>query len=233
MRQFGIIGSPLEHSYSPRFFSEYFRLHNIDAFYQAYELDSIDAYPALIKENLFAGLNVTAPFKQTIIPYLDDISDTAREIGAVNVIRFADGRTTGYNTDHLGFRESIEPYLKERHIRRAVLLGRGGASKAVHYALGMLHIDSRMTGREDIRDIDLKEYDLIVNCTPLGMYPYKDSCPLIDYDSIDRHCICYDLIYNPAQTLFLQQCARRGATCINGEQMLRLQALYAWDIWNR
>lgn len=239
MYQFGIIGNPLEHSFSPQFFETYFREHSIPAHYSAYPLQSIRDLPQLFQNISFSGLNVTSPYKEAVIPFLDGLSEEASEIGAVNVIAFQNAKKVGYNTDYIGFLQSIKQYAD--NIGSALILGTGGAAKAVGYALDILGIPKWFVSRhanpaELIIDYEaISDYithkTLLVNCTPIGMFPNTQQVVSIPYHLLSKSNICYDLIYNPAETPFLRLSKQHGATAINGLQMLQQQALAAWEIW--
>lgn len=235
---FGLIGYPLEHSFSKDYFSNKFQSQNIDAAYELFPLKSIDELPGLLKNHSsLEGLNVTIPYKQRVIPYLQELDAAAEEIGAVNTIVIG-SKLKGYNTDYLGFKESVEPLLKPRH-NKALILGTGGAAKAVEYAFGLLGIETTSISRSAVRGIPyrqltpevVKGHTVIVNATPAGMYPETDDCPLIPYEAITEHHLLYDLIYNPKDTLFLRKGRARAATTKNGLEMLRLQAEESWKIW--
>ena len=240
MQHFGIIGNPLKQSFSAKFFTEKFTAEHIDADYRLFPLESIRDFPKLIKENTFRGLNVTLPFKQSIMPYLDELDATAKGVGAVNVISFYNGRIIGYNTDTKGFRESVIPLLKPWH-KSALVLGTGGAAKAVAYALRSLNIEVRFVSRSQDYDFSYSQLDketiaehlLIVNCTPLGMYPEVDTCPALPYQNITARHLLYDVIYNPNLTLFLKKGKEQGAAVCNGLEMLYGQARQAWEIWSK
>lgn len=244
MKNFGIIGFPLKSSFSRNLFNEKFEQEKIDAYYHLCPIESIEDFPELIDSAPFSGMNVTIPYKQSVIPYLTALDETASEIGAVNVIRFehlADGtqRTTGYNTDAIGFERSLLPLLGPQH-KKALVLGTGGASKAVAYILRKNGIaftfvsrtkaDGQLTYAELTREI-IEENPLIVNTTPLGMYP-PESYPDIPYEYLSDKHLLYDLVYNPAKTVFLEKGEERGAIIKNGLEMLHGQALAAWEIWN-
>lgn len=245
MDRYGIIGYPLGHSFSPGFFNEKFHNERIDAIYEMYEIPQIDSITGIIEStpNL-RGLNVTIPYKQKIIEYLDELSDEARNIGAVNVVRVIhkDNKifTKGYNSDVIGFMRSIEPLI-EKHHKKALILGTGGASKAVEYGLQKLGLQTLKVSRyerpdtiqyENVTPDIIHEYNVIVNCTPLGMYPHVDTCPDLLYDCMDSHNLLYDLIYNPDETLFLKKGKASGAVVKNGLEMLLLQAYASWEFWN-
>lgn len=234
MRQFGIIGKPLEHSYSAIYFTDKFVRENIDAEYKLYEIDDLSNINSLIKQ--LYGFNVTYPYKQLIINKLQNIDDIAAKIGAVNVVC----KGKGYNTDWIGFRDSILPYLGPNDTH-ALILGTGGVSKAVQYALQQMGIQYTLVSRhaessalryENLSAVVIATHTLIINCTPLGMYPDINSLPTIPYGYIDDKHLLYDCVYNPACTAFLQSGIKQGARIVNGMQMLRLQADAAWKIWS-
>lgn len=245
MDKYGLIGYPLEHSFSISFFNEKFKSENIDAQYINFEIPTIEALPEILASNPeLKGLNVTIPYKQKIISFLDVVSPEARAIGAVNVIRVIQENNEitlkGYNSDVIGFTKSIEPMLKSYH-KKALILGTGGASKAIDYGLRSLGIETVFVSRyerpgtiqyDKITPNVVKEYNVIVNCTPCGMFPHTDECPQLPYEAMDEKNILYDLIYNPDQTLFLQKGMKKGATVKNGLEMLLLQAFASWDFWN-
>jgi shikimate dehydrogenase len=248
MRKYGLIGYPLSHSFSVGFFAKKFSEEQItDAVYQNYPLESIDEITNLINSTPdLAGLNVTIPYKQKIIPFLSELDVTAQKVGAVNTIRFEREqgrlRLIGYNTDVYGFEESIKPYLEPGH-KKALVLGTGGASKAVIYVLEKLNIKTDVVSRtmsigvyktyQELTDEDLTDHTIIVNTTPLGMYPKLSQLPEIPYNRLTSHHLLFDLIYNPLETAFLTEGVKYGAKTINGLKMLHLQALKAWEIWNR
>lgn len=247
MKQFGLIGYPLGHSFSKNFFNEKFHSENIDAEYVNFEIPTIEDFPKVVASHPnLVGLNVTIPYKEKVISYLDELDKDAASIGAVNVIRIIrnKGKVTlkGYNSDVLGFTQSIEPLL-ERHHTKALILGTGGASKAVNYSLRKLGLDTLFVSRSrrnestitysDLTSEYMEAYKVIVNCTPVGMYPQADLCPDIPYELLTPQHLLYDLLYNPNTTLFMKRGADQGATVKNGLEMLLLQAFGAWDIWNQ
>ena len=239
---FGLIGFPLTHSYSPKYFNEKFYREGINADYRAFELTDILEFPSLLKDHPeLKGLNVTIPYKQQVIPFLDGLSDAAMQINAVNCIDIRDGKLIGYNTDVVGFEKSLHPLLQPSH-KKALILGTGGASKAVQYVLSKLNIEfllvsrSKRQGTITYHDLDeemIRENLLIINTTPLGMSPNTDSCPDIPYDAISKDHLLYDLIYNPEYTEFLNKGKAKGATIKSGEEMWHLQAEASWEIWNK
>lgn len=248
MKLYGLIGRPLGHSFSAKFFSEKFAAEGIDAEYRNFELPEIDNLMELLAElPELEGFNVTIPYKQLILPYLTEFSPQAREIGAVNTVRVnhdSDGNVTsltGHNTDAPAFARTLAPLLPGRALS-ALVLGTGGASRAVCTSLNALGISYQLISRtpapdrltySDLTPQLIAENLLIVNTTPLGMSPRTDACPDIPYDSLTESHVCYDLIYNPAETLFLSRAAEHGATTRNGMAMLHLQALLAWQIWQK
>jgi len=244
---FGLIGYPLTHSFSKKFFTEKFSQEGIDSVYENFEIDNIEKLPAVIRENpTLKGLNVTIPYKQDVFAYLDEVDEAAQEIGAVNTIRIeregAAYRLRGFNTDVIGFGDSIQPLLKKHH-KKALVLGTGGASKAVIRALQKLGLSTVLISRSpkgegqiSYRDLDeslMGEYTVIVNTTPLGTYPKTEGFPDIPYQFISKKHLLYDLVYNPEKTRFLEKGEEQGASIKNGLDMLHGQALAAWEIWNR
>ena len=278
MTTYGLIGYPLGHSFSRKFFTEKFEKEGIDAQYLNFEIPSIEEFPEIIKNNpKLRGLNVTIPYKQQVMQYLDEISEEAKAIGAVNVVRIERpspqptpimGRETmrnagnkpdglpikgdmseglrgsliGYNSDVIGFVESIRPLLKAHH-KKALILGTGGASKAIRYGLekklGMKTLFVSRSAREGMITYEevtaevLKEYEVIVNCSPVGMYPHVDECPALPYEAMNENNLLYDLVYNPLETLFMKKGAEQGATVKNGLEMLHLQAIASWKFWEK
>jgi shikimate dehydrogenase len=246
MLTYGLIGYPLSHSFSKRFFTAYFEKESIDAEYLNFEISDLSMLPEVIQKNgELIGFNVTIPYKEAIIPYLDSCDPRAAAIKAVNTVKIfrSNGniQLKGFNTDLIGFRDSIVPLLKPHH-QKALVLGTGGASKAVVAVLAELSIDTRLVSREAKPGISIsygmldrkmmEEYTIVVNTTPLGTYPKTEGCPEIPYEYLtDRHLL-YDLVYNPSITKFLEEGLQRGATIKNGLEMLELQALAAWEIWN-
>ena len=242
MDKYGLIGYPLGHSFSISYFNQKFQDEGIDAIYENYEITSIDALAEVIGSNPnLRGLNVTIPYKEKVMPFLDNVSPEARAIGAVNVIRVThDGNNVklkGYNSDVIGFTKSIEPMLDKKWHKKALILGTGGASKAIDYGLRNLGLETVFVSRyerpgtiqyKSITPEVIQEYNVIVNCTPLGMYPKTEVCPDLPYEAMDSHTILYDLIYNPDETLFMKKGAQYGAETKNGLEMLLLQAFASW-----
>lgn len=246
MDKYGLIGYPLGHSFSKRFFNDKFATEGIDAQYINFEIPSIEEFPRVIADNPeLRGLNVTIPYKQQVMQYLDAISSEAEAIGAINVVKVehsGDKTTlTGYNSDVIGFVNSLRPLMQPHH-KKALILGTGGASKAIHYGLteklGLETLFVSRTSRKgvitygDITAETLKEYEVIVNCTPKGMFPHIDECPPLPYEALTTDNLLYDLVYNPEETLFMKKGMEQGATVKSGLEMLLLQALAAWDFWN-
>lgn len=242
---YGLIGFPLGHSFSASFFNEKFEKEGRKAEYRNFPLEDLEQFEELVKANpSLMGLNVTVPYKQKVIPYLDALNETARKVQAVNTIKFCreGGRLgrIGFNTDVTGFERSLSGHLESRH-RKALVLGTGGSSKAVVHVLEKLGIAYSLVSRagtgivlsyEELNSSIVGDALLIINTSPLGMHPDVDSAPAIPYESLgDRHLL-FDLVYNPAKTLFMKKGEDRGAKAVNGMDMLKYQALAAWDIWN-
>lgn len=238
MRHYGIIGYPLLHSFSAKYFNDKFAAEQLDAEYSLYptEVESLKSIVERILDTL-DGFNVTLPYKQAIIPYLERLDETAQAIGAVNVVY----QRVGYNTDCLGFMESIKPLLRD-YDQKALVLGTGGASKAACYGLRKLGITPTLVSRtpqagqlgyKDLTPQIMAEHTIIVNCTPLGMLPDVNSCPDIPYERITARHLLFDCVYNPEETLFLRKGKEQGATIRNGMEMLTGQAKEAWKIWNK
>lgn len=249
MDKYGLIGHPLGHSFSKRFFNEeFFPQHSIDATYVNYEIPDAGMLLDIVRDNPdLKGLNCTIPYKQDIIPLLDTLSPQAKRIGAVNVIKIQHNDNPlrpftlmGYNSDIIGFSQSLSPLLKPHHTK-ALILGTGGASKAICEAfkdLGIAYTYVSRKARQGVVDYAsitsaaIQEYTIIVNCTPVGMFPHTDQAPELPYHALTERHLLYDLIYNPEETLFMRLGRERGATVKNGMEMLRLQALASWDFWN-
>ena len=246
MDTFGLVGMPLSHSFSKSFFTKKFDSEGIDAQYLNFELPEIGQIADILASHPdLKGFNVTIPYKEKILPHLDDINKDAADVGAVNVVKVSRegtgvARLCGYNSDIVGFEQSLRPLLKEWH-HKALVLGTGGASKAVIHVLRKLGIDATLVSRNagkgritysDISRKTMADNLLIINTTPLGMSPHIDACPSIPYEYLTPRHLCYDLIYNPEVTLFLKKAQEKGATIKNGEEMLILQAIESWRIWN-
>jgi len=245
-KKYGLIGFPLGHSFSKIFFNKKFSSEGIDAEYVNFEIETVKDLKSVLRENPdLCGLNVTLPHKMDVIPLLDSITENARNIGAVNVIKFKKGmfgklHLEGHNSDITGFKQSIEPMLNETH-KKALILGTGGASKAVFHGLKQLGIDSTFVSREkegssltynELTESIIGDFTVIVNTTPLGMFPKTDCCPDIPYKGLTPNHILCDLIYNPDETMFMRKGKEFGAEVKNGLEMLLLQAFISWEIWN-
>ena len=241
---YGLIGAKLGHSFSKDFFSKKFAKEGISAEYRNFEIDNIEKFSDIIEYGVY-GLNITIPYKEQVIDFLDKIDPIAEKIGAVNVVKIvrnADNlETIGYNSDIVGFTESIRPLI-ENHHKKALILGTGGASKAVIEGLKLMNVKSRLVSRtkspntitySELSSNLLEEYTIIVNTTPLGMFPNTDSFPDIPYEFLSNKHLCYDLTYNPEETRFLKLSRDNGAKTKNGLEMLILQALESWRIWNK
>jgi len=244
-KKFGLIGSSVSHSFSKSYFDEkFFREGLRDYHYDLYPLASVDELKKLLDENPeLYGLNVTIPYKEQVLKFLSDIDPTAKNIGAVNVIKIQNGQLKGFNTDSDAFYETLEKWFPRTNDAKALVLGTGGSSKAVQQALKKLAIPFTIVSREQSKGqhtyeslekngAPITEAQLIINTTPLGMTPNTNVCPPIDYELITSKHYVYDLIYNPARTLFIQKAEMRGATVKNGLEMLQIQAEKAWAIWN-
>lgn len=241
MTKYGIIGYPLGHSFSRGFFTEKFARESIDAQYLNFEIPDVAMLSDVLRDNPeLRGLNVTLPHKQAVIPLLDEMSEEAMEIGAVNVIRVRNGKLKGFNSDIIGFTNSIMPLLQPHH-RKALVLGTGGASKAIRVGLNRLGIEWTYVSRsprdgmvtyEDITAETLQEYTVIVNCSPVGMFPKVDAAPAIPYELLSPLHLLFDCVYNPEETLFMKKGRKQGATVKNGLEMLHLQAIASWNFWN-
>ena len=244
MKKLGLLGRNIGYSFSRNYFATKFENEELtnDYSYENFDLPSIDALPSVIATNPdLIGMNVTIPYKEEVLPFLDELSENAKQIGAVNTIKKEkNGRLIGYNTDYFGFMMSLQPLLKENHTR-ALVLGTGGASKAVVYALKELNITPQLVSRKvslttlAYSDLDadiMASHTLIINCTPLGTFPNVEQHPEIPYLHLTSKHIAYDLIYNPEKTTFLTKAEAQGAQIKNGYEMLVLQAEKAWGIWN-
>ena len=244
MKKLGLIGKNISYSFSQQYFTTKFKNQNFDSqfSYQNFDIATINDFKTILKNNpTLLGLNVTIPYKESIIPFLDELSDNAQKIGAVNTISIDNtGKLTGDNTDFFGFAASIKPLLKNHH-QKALILGTGGASKAVCFGLKSLGITTQLVSRNtsentisytDVTETHFKDYQIIINCTPLGTSPNTDLFPNIPYQYFTSNHLAFDLIYNPEKTVFLQKAESHGAVIKNGYEMLVLQAEKAWEIWN-
>lgn len=250
MKMYGLIGYPLHHSFSSKFFNEKFQKEGIDAEYVNFEIEHIfDLRKILVFNPRLRGLNVTIPYKEAVITFLDHISPEAREVGAVNVIKVErqskdsnDYRLLGYNTDYIGFKNSIAPLINPEYHKQALVLGTGGASKAICYALDALGIAWTYVSRTlqkgaltyDMLTTEVvAENKIIINTTPLGTFPSVEDLPNIPYQAVTPQHLFYDLVYNPSETTFLRKGSQMGATIKNGTEMLEIQALAGWNIWSQ
>jgi len=245
MKKFGLIGYPLSHSFSQKYFSEKFGKEKIaDCVYENFSLPSINLLPAILANQPdLKGLNVTIPYKEQVIPFLHFSNEVVKQIGACNCINIQDGKLSGFNTDVYGFEQSLKTSLRPFHAK-ALILGTGGASKAVAYVLEKAGIDYKLVSRNPVQGSEkyigyeqithsiISSYTLIVNTTPIGMYPHIDQCPPLPYHFLSSNHYLFDLIYNPAKTLFLQKGEEHGAIIQNGSDMLIIQAEESWKIWN-
>lgn len=242
MKTFGLLGKNIDYSFSRNYFTEKFKRENIGAKYVNFDLESIDDFRSIFKNSMeISGINVTIPYKQEVIQFLDLLDQDAENIGAVNTIKILeDGKLKGFNTDFIGFTESLKPLLKPHH-KNALILGTGGASKAVAYSFSNLGIAYKFVSRnstEDILDYSqltaelLKDFTIIVNCTPLGTFPQTEKHPEIPFQHLNSEHLIFDLIYNPESTKLMSLAREQGATATNGFKMLELQAEASWKIWN-
>lgn len=236
---FGLLGKDIGYSFSRNYFSNKFAAENLQYEYVNFDLENLSTFKSLLKRKDISGMNVTIPYKQEVIPFLDELDPVAKAIGAVNTIVFKDDKRLGYNTDHIGFQKTLLNHLKPNH-DKALVLGTGGASKAVCYVLEQLEIQTLKVSRNEGQDRkayhqltakDYKEYTLLINCTPLGTHPNTDAYPPIDYRHINAEHLLYDLIYNPEVTAFMQMGKDKGAIALNGYQMLVEQAEASWSLW--
>jgi shikimate dehydrogenase len=245
MKLYGIIGYPLGHSFSKQYFTNKFEKEGIDAHYEKFEISDIAQLKEVIQDERLVGLNITIPYKEQVIPYLNALNPRAAEIGAVNVIRIErQGHNVflvGDNSDVVGFMESIQPLLKPHH-QKALILGTGGASKAVQYGLTQLGIASYFVSRHkkegmftysQLTEEMIHDHTIIVNASPVGTFPHSNESPDIPYQWIGHQHLLYDLVYNPSMTYFLEQGKAQGAIIKNGLEMLEKQAVEAWNIWNK
>ncbi|SRX55292.1 shikimate dehydrogenase [Aequorivita sp. CIP111184] len=242
MSKFGLLGKNIGYSFSKSFFSEKFEKENLPHSYENFDISSIEKFPNIIsKTPNLKGLSVTIPYKQQVIPFLDNLNEEAEIIGAVNTIKISDEKKlTGYNTDHFGFQKSLKDFLPLQQ-KTALILGTGGASKAIAYALGNLGFDFKFVSRtatlnmldySSLNQAIIEKHLLIINCTPLGTYPNIEGCPNIPYQYLTKNHLLFDLIYNPSETEFLKRGKSQGTKTSNGLKMLQHQAERAWEVWN-
>lgn len=245
MKNFGLIGEKLSHSFSEKYFSNKFNKLNIykENVYKLYEIENINDFKKLISRINFSGLNVTVPYKKDIIKYLDIVSDDAKKIGAVNTIKFIKNKLVGYNTDIIGFEKSLNSFIAKKQIKSAVVLGTGGSSLAIKYVLDKKKISYLSVSRNEKKNQityselnntkNLSNYELIINTTPLGMYPNINTFPEIEYKQLNKNHFLFDLVYNPTETKFMAFGKKQKARVINGYEMLVGQAEASWEIWNK
>lgn len=242
IQHYGLIGKTLAHSFSASFFKDYFEKNNIDARYSNFELKDIEEISSIFEQNL-SGLNVTFPYKESVIPYLDRLDESAAQIGAVNVIAFENGEKVGYNTDAYGFAQSIKPFLTFEH-ERALIFGTGGASKAVAHVFKQIGLDVFYISRngheatgvftyEDINSHMLQACKVLVNCTPIGTFPNISDCIELPFEHLTPAHLVIDLVYNPSETELMKRAKKQGAAVMNGLSMLQHQALKSYEIWSR
>ena len=245
MDKYGLIGFPLGHSFSIVYFNEKFQSEGIDAVYENFEIETIEQLKIVLDTNPeLRGLNVTIPYKQEVMKFLHEISPEAQVVGAVNVIRIerkgSKSVLKGFNSDVIGFQQSIEPILESHH-KKALILGMGGAAKAVDYVLKKMGLETLYVSRnkaegailyDEVDEKIIKDYPVIVNCTPVGMYPNIEECPRLPYHAMDSHTLLYDLLYNPDETMFMKKGTQYGAMVKNGLEMLLLQAFASWEFWH-
>lgn len=242
IQHYGLIGKTLAHSFSASFFKDYFEKNNIDARYSNFELNDVEGISSIFEQNL-SGLNVTFPYKESVIPYLDRLDESAAQIGAVNVISFENGEKVGYNTDAYGFAQSIKPFLTFEH-ERALIFGTGGASKAVAHVFKQIGLDVFYISRngheatgvftyEDINSHMLQACKVLVNCTPIGTFPNISDCIELPFEHLTPAHLVIDLVYNPAETELMKRAKKQGAAVMNGLSMLQHQALKSYEIWSR
>ena len=241
MKVYGLVGKTLQHSFSADFFSDYFVTENIVAKYQNFELAAIEDIQSVFDLKP-AGLNVTIPYKESVIPFLDELDPIAEKIGAVNTIVFDGDKKIGYNTDAFGFKQAIKPFLNNQH-ERAIIFGTGGAAKAVASVLKEIGVDVIFISRDphgknkhfNYSEVNLQMLNackLMVNCTPVGTFPNSADFLPLPYEGIGKDHLVIDLIYNPKKSMFLQKAENQGATIMNGEGMLKAQAMKSWSLWN-
>ena len=240
-RKFGLIGKNIDYSFSKKYFSEKFKKENLDCTYSNFDIENISLIESILQKNGISGYNVTIPYKQEIIKFLDEIDEVAKAIGAVNTIKKIDNKNIGFNTDSIGFEKSLIPLIENKKPDSALILGGGGASKAVKYVLKKFKIDystvSRKEGKsefiyENLNDVIINKFKMIINCSPVGTFPNINKCPNIPYKHLTKEHVLYDLVYNPIESLFLRRGRELGCKTKNGLEMLEIQANESWRIWN-
>ena len=244
IEKYGLIGKNISYSFSKKYFTDKFERENLPNFsYQNFDIADISELQKIVEETLYLkGLNVTIPYKESVFPFLDKINKKAVLIGAVNTIKITSkGKLKGYNTDYYGFKKVLTPLLKSHH-KKALILGTGGASKAVAYVLKTLNIEFKYVSRttkdnqftyQELDQSIFESYQIIINCSPVGTFPNIDEAPLLPYDFFSKNHLAFDLIYNPAETAFLRKAKAHQAVTVNGHQMLIYQAEKAWKIWHK
>ena len=240
-RKFGLIGKNIDYSFSKKYFSEKFKKENLDCTYSNFDIENISLIESILQKNGISGYNVTIPYKQEIIKFLDEIDEVAKAIGAVNTIKKIDNKNIGFNTDCVGFEKSLIPLIENKKPDSALILGGGGASKAVKYVLKKFKINystvSRKEGKsefiyENLNDVIINRFKMIINCSPVGTFPNINKCPNIPYKHLTKEHVLYDLVYNPIESLFLRRGRELGCKTKNGLEMLEIQANESWRIWN-
>ena len=240
-RKFGLIGKNIDYSFSKKYFSEKFKKENLDCTYSNFDIENISQIESILQKNWISGYNVTIPYKQDIIKFLDEIDEVAKAIGAVNTIKKIDNKNIGFNTDSIGFEKSLIPLIENKKPDSALILGGGGASKAVKYVLKKIKINystvSRKEGKsefiyENLNDVIINRFKMIINCSPVGTFPNINKCPNIPYKHLTKEHVLYDLVYNPIESLFLRRGRELGCKTKNGLEMLEIQANESWRIWN-
>lgn len=240
-RKFGLIGKNIDYSFSKKYFSEKFKKENLDYTYSNFDIVNISEIESILQNNSISGYNVTIPYKEEIIKFLDEIDEVAKDIGAVNTIKKIDNKNIGFNTDSIGFEKSLLPLIENKIPKNALILGSGGASKAIKYVLKKLKINystvSRKEGKsefvyENLNEVILNKFKMIINCSPVGTFPNINNCPNIPYKFLTKDHILYDLVYNPIESLFLKRGRKLGCKTKNGLEMLEIQANESWSVWN-
>lgn len=240
-RKFGLIGKNIDYSFSKKYFSEKFKKENLDCTYSNFDVVNISEIESILQNNSISGYNVTIPYKEEIINFLDEIDEVAKDIGAVNTIKKIDNKNIGFNTDSIGFEKSLLPLIENKIPKNALILGSGGASKAIKYVLKKLKINystvSRKEGKsefvyENLNEVILNKFKMIINCSPVGTFPNINNCPNIPYKFLTKDHILYDLVYNPIESLFLKRGINLGCKTKNGLEMLEIQANESWSVWN-
>lgn len=240
-KKFGLIGKNIDYSFSKKYFLEKFKKENLDYTYSNFDIVNISEIESILQNNSISGYNVTIPYKEEIIKFLDEIDEVAKDIGAVNTIKKIDNKNIGLNTDVIGFEKSLLPLIENKIPKNALILGSGGASKAIKYVLKKLKINystvSRKEGKsefvyENLNEVILNKFKMIINCSPVGTFPNINNCPNIPYEFLTKDHILYDLVYNPIESLFLKKGRKLGCKTKNGLEMLEIQANESWSVWN-